>query len=114
MALDGLNPWTAKAQHNAAGNKISGKDLLDDITNPSKRATRMNAMKNFFSLTKSFDVTIKSNLDKATLMLNDVKIPTGHLEGAVFAPAGASFLRKNEKKCQLFCLFVRYVYLCKC
>lgn len=87
LALDGLNPWTAKDKHNLAGNSISGKDLLDDITNPSKRATRMNAMKNFFSLTKSFDVTIKSNLDKATLMLNDVKIPTGHLEGTVFAPA---------------------------
>jgi hypothetical protein len=87
MALDGLNPWTAKAKHNAAGNSISGKDLLDDITNKSKRTTRMNAMKNFFSLDKSYEVTIQSNLDKAVLKLNDVTIPTGKLVGTVFAPA---------------------------
>ena len=87
LALDGLNPWTAKAKHNAAGNSISGNDLLDDITNKSKRDGRMTAMKNFFSLTKSFDVTIQSNLDKVDLMLNDVKIPTGKLEGEVMAPA---------------------------
>jgi len=87
LALDGLNPWTAKAKHNAAGNSISGNDLLDDITNPSKRNVRMNAMKNFFSLTDGYDVTIQSNLDKAVLTLNDVRIPTGKLEGEVFAPA---------------------------
>jgi hypothetical protein len=87
LALDGLNPWTAKDKHNLAGNSISGNDLLDDITNKSKRDDRIKALKDFFSLKKSFDVTIKSNLDKASLMLNDVKIPTGKLEGTVFAPA---------------------------
>ena len=90
LALDGLNPWTAKAQHNAAGNDISGKDLLDDITNTSKRKTRMNAMKNFFNLDKSYEVNISSNLDKAVLKLNDVTIPTGKLKGTVFAPATIS------------------------
>ena len=87
LALDGLNPWTAKEKHNAAGNSISGNDLLDDITNKSKRTTRMNALKNFFNLDKSYNVTIQSNLDKAVLKLNDVTIPTGKLVGTVFAPA---------------------------
>ena len=87
LALDGLNPWTAKDKHNLAGNSISGQDLLNDITNKSKRTTRMNALKNFFQLTTSYEVNISSNLDKAVLKLNNVTIPTGKLKGTVFAPA---------------------------
>ena len=87
LALDDKSPWESQGIHNDAGYPISGNDLLDDITNSSKRERRMTAMKNFFSLTNGFDVTIQSNLDKANLMLNDVKIPTGKLEGTVFAPA---------------------------
>ena len=87
LALDGKNPWDAQGTYNAKNYDISGRTLLDDVTNPSKRDTRMNAMKNFFSLADGYDVTIQSNLDKASLILNDVKIPTGKLEGTVFAPA---------------------------
>lgn len=87
LALDGLNPWDAEGVHNLAGHPISGRTLLNDLTNRSKRAGRINAMKNFFGLQKSFDVTIQSDLDKAVLKLNNVTIPTGKLEGTVFAPA---------------------------
>ena len=87
LALDGLNPWDAEGVHNLAGHPISGRTLLNDLTNKSKRAGRINAMKNFFGLQKSFDVTIQSDLDKAVLKLNNVTIPTGKLEGTVFAPA---------------------------
>lgn len=87
LALDGKNPWTAQGIHNLAGNDISGAALLDDITNKSKRRVRINALKDFFGLQESYDVTIQSNLDKAVLTLNDVRIPTGKLEGTVFAPA---------------------------
>ena len=87
LALDGLNPWDAEGVHNLAGHPISGRTLLNDLTNKSKRAGRINAMKNFFGLQESFDVTIQSDLDKAVLKLNNVTIPTGKLEGTVFAPA---------------------------
>lgn len=87
LALDGKHPWTAQGIHNLAGNDISGAALLDDITNKSKRRVRINALKDFFGLQESYDVTIQSNLNKAVLTLNDVRIPTGKLEGTVFAPA---------------------------
>ncbi len=87
LALDGKNPWTSQGKHNLAGNDISGRTLLTKITDKNKRAERIRLMKNFFSLPDGYDVTIKSNLDKAVLMLNNVKIPTGKLEGTVFAPA---------------------------
>ena len=87
LALDGKNPWDAQGKYNAINKDISGRTLLDDLTNESKRTGRINALKDFFSLSKSFNVTIQSNLDKATLMLNDVKIPTGKLVGTVFAPS---------------------------
>lgn len=87
LALDGKDPWDSQGIHNLAGNDISGRALLNNITNKNKRAERIRVMQNFFSLPNGYDVTIKSNLDKAVLMLNDVKIPTGKLEGTVFAPA---------------------------
>ena len=87
LALDGKDPWDSQGVHNLAGNDISGRTLLNKITNKSQRDTRINAMKEFFSLPNGYDVTIKSNLDKAVIMLNSVKIPTGKLEGTVFAPA---------------------------
>jgi hypothetical protein len=87
LALDGKDPWDSQGIHNLAGNDISGRALLNNITNKNKRAERIRVMQNFFSLPNGFDVTIKSNLSKAELLLNDVKIPTGKLEGTVFAPA---------------------------
>ncbi len=87
LALDGKDPWDSQGVHNLAGNDISGRALLNNITNKNKRAERIRVMQNFFSLPNGFDVTIKSNLSKAELLLNDVKIPTGKLEGTVFAPA---------------------------
>ncbi|MBO4564255.1 MAG: CotH kinase family protein [Bacteroidaceae bacterium] len=87
LDLEGKSPWTAQGRHNGSNLDISGRDLLNDITNKSKRAERIRVMQNFFSLDNPYDVTIQTNLDKAELMLNDVKIPTGKLEGSVFAPA---------------------------
>ena len=87
LALDGKDPWDSQGVHNLAGNDISGRALLNNITNKNKRAERIRVMQNFFSLPNGFDVTIKSNSSKAELLLNDVKIPTGKLEGTVFAPA---------------------------
>ena len=87
LDLDGKSPWTAQGQYNGSNLDISGRVLLNDITDKSKRAERIRVMQNFFSLGNPYDVTIQSNLDKAEIMLNDVNIPTGKLEGAVFAPA---------------------------
>ncbi len=89
LALDGKDPWDTPnlTKYNLAGNEISGRTLLNKITNTEKRTERIRQMQNFFSLPNGFDVTIKSNLSKAELLLNDVKIPTGKLEGTVFAPA---------------------------
>lgn len=87
LALDDKNPWDAQGTYNYNHFNISGRELLDDITNQTKRKHRMDIMKDFFSLPDGYDVTIQSNLDKASLTLNDVRIPTGKLEGEVFAPA---------------------------
>ena len=87
LAMDGKDPWDSQGVHNLAGNDISGRTLLNKIINKSQRDTRIRVMKEFFSLPNGYDVTIKSNLDKAVIMLNSVKIPTGKLEGTVFAPA---------------------------
>ena len=89
LAMDGKDPWDTPdlTKYNLAGNEISGRTLLSKITNQSKRDERIRVMQNFFSLPNGYDVTIKSNLDKAVIMLNSVKIPTGKLEGTVFAPA---------------------------
>ena len=87
LDLDGKSPWTSQGRYNGSNLDISGRDLLNDITNKSKRAERIRVMQNFFSLDAPYDVTIQTNLDKAEVILNDVKIPTGKLEGSVFAPA---------------------------
>ena len=87
LAIDGKDPWDSQGIHNLAGNEISGRTLLNKITSTDKRAERIRVMQNFFSLPAGYDVTIKSNLSKAELLLNDVRIPTGKLEGTIFAPA---------------------------
>ena len=89
LALDGKDPWDTPnlTKYNLAGNEISGRTLLNKITNTEKRNERIRVMQNFFSLPNGYNVSIKSNLDKAVIMLNSVKIPTGKLTGTVFAPA---------------------------
>lgn len=89
LALDGKDPWDTPnlTKYNLAGNEISGRTLLNKITNTEKRTERIRQMQNFFSLPNGYDVVIKSDLSKAELLLNDVRIPTGKFDGTVFAPA---------------------------
>ena len=87
LALDGKDPWDSQGVYNLAGNDISGRTLLNKITNTDKRTERIRQMQNFFSLPNGYDVVIKSDLSKAELLLNDVRIPTGKFDGTVFAPA---------------------------
>ena len=89
LAMDGKDPWDTPdlTKYNLAGNEISGRTLLSKITNQSKRDERIRVMQNFFSLPTGYNVIIKSDLSKAELMLNDVRIPTGKFDGTVFAPA---------------------------
>ena len=85
LALDGKDPWRIVGS-SGSNTSSSGTTLLNAITNQSQRNTRINTLRSYFSLNKSYDVTISSNLPEAFIMINGVKIPTGKFTGTLFGP----------------------------
>jgi len=87
LAMDGKNPWTTNGIHNGSNRVISGRNLLNDITDKTKREERINSIRTYFNLDNGYQVNISSNLPAATIAVNNVKIPTGKFEGTLFTPA---------------------------
>ncbi len=85
LAMDGKSPWRIVGQ-SGSNTSLSGNSLMTAITDNSRRNARVNALRSYFSLSKSYNVTIGSNLPQADIMVNGVKIPTGHFDGTLFAP----------------------------
>lgn len=85
LAMDGKSPWRIIGQ-SGSNTSVSGNSLMTAITDNGRRNTRINTLRSYFSLNKSYNVTISSDLPQADIMVNGVKIPTGRFDGTLFGP----------------------------
>lgn len=86
LAMDGKSPWQIVGQ-SGSNTSVSGTSLLNAITDKNKRQTRMNTLRNYFNLTSTYDVALKANIPQADIMINGVKVQTGHFDGNLYGPA---------------------------
>lgn len=88
LGFDNRSPW---GSCNEVANKAKDNNA---------RTTKMNALKNFFTLGSSVKASINANISEAVVEINGMEVPTGKFNGTLFppftltasAPAGYNFV----------------------
>ncbi len=76
-----------------------GKEIIDAISDTSRRAKRMSALSNFLCLKSGRKLAFSANIPQAQFIINGEPVPTGKFDGTVYAspvlevsaPAGYNF-----------------------
>lgn len=76
-----------------------GKEIIDAISDTSRRAKRMSALSNFLNLKSGRRLAFSANIPQAQFMINGEPVPTGKFDGTIYAspvlevsaPAGYNF-----------------------
>ncbi len=76
-----------------------GKEIINAITDTSRRARRMSALANFLNLKSGRQLSFSANIPQARFMMNGEPVPTAKFSGTVYAspelevsaPAGYNF-----------------------